>query len=52
MHRYRTCCLLGTLILLGAGSASGRAGTIYLETNLVTDISGFAARTDGVLQNP
>jgi uncharacterized protein (TIGR03118 family) len=52
MPRYRIFHLLAALPVLAAGPAPCRAGTMYLQTNLVSDISGLAAHTDSALKNP
>jgi hypothetical protein len=43
---------LATIIAISAGCAGGRAGAAtYVQTNLVSDISGLATVTDPELKN-
>lgn len=50
MTRVRACVCLGTLMSLLSSPVA--ADTIYVQTNLISDIPGLAANTDPNLLNP
>ena len=52
MHRFFPSTLLKTTIVLSAALSSFAAHADYVQTNLVSDISGFATITDPGLINP
>ena len=52
MHRSCPSTLLKTTIVLSAALSSFAAHADYVQTNLVSDISGFATITDPNLINP
>jgi uncharacterized protein (TIGR03118 family) len=52
MHRSCPSTLLKTTIVLSATLCSFAAHADYVQTNLVSDISGFATITDPNLRNP
>ena len=52
MHRSYPSSLLQIMIFLSATLSSFAAQADYVQTNLVSDISGFATFTDPMLKNP
>ena len=52
MHRSYPSSLLQIMIFLSATLGSFAAQADYIQTNLVSDISGFATITDPMLKNP
>jgi uncharacterized protein (TIGR03118 family) len=52
MHRFCPSTLLKTTIVLSATLGSFAARADYVQTNLVSDIPGFATITDPALVNP